>query len=660
MDITQPQGSKSPKQRKNQQGKTSQSSNPTGIAAVKQPRTSAAKPEEQTDCIPDTPQSQPSECAKEDVKSKGKSNDVKETTPPGEPSTNKADSMAPSTGSRKPSTETEDLKDFGKSILEALNLLGEKDAEQANEEYQKLIQQQKRIFAEISREAINHWEKNNDSKTKECPDAYLQEDSNPLAKSLKEVYKKDKNKALQAMAEHRRIKSLLETFGVRRKHVTQVDVSKQQTNPTEQKDTNQLKGHNGDGNGKESATTDDKSSTNESDKTSNDGQRGDKPHSGIITPDGYTLISCKELETMRYELQNQRESIEELTSRLSAIASNRLKEGNPNIADLSDKNRPTKLGECFASLYDDEWSEALEEIGEKDTDDDDEEDLKSIQKLLDVVKLAYKFCGDEATAQLHKIANGMKDAVSLAPSVNNNTTQDKKSNPPTGNKTEIKTAKTEPKTGAGSPSPNRTAGSPNNSTNLQATGKAVKPLNKAVDGKPGQQGKPSDVQKTKVSGAAPESTRSPTPTGTKDAGVKDEKAKEEANQIESETWSFALRSAQSFRKETALNVVPQIKQLFKDFYIKEMKLESASSLSAAMDKYIDRCVELIWLMSVQDPPMEIKWVENGARSDTNYFKFYQSKGKMVKQCVWPAVFLSAQGGIVSKGAIIGMAPPKDT
>ena len=32
---------------------------------------------------------------------------------------------------------------------------------------------------------------------------------------------------------------------------------------------------------------------------------------------------------------------------------------NPDIADLSDPYRPTKIAEMFSQLYDDEWSDAF-------------------------------------------------------------------------------------------------------------------------------------------------------------------------------------------------------------------------------------------------------------------------------------------------------------
>ena len=42
--------------------------------------------------------------------------------------------------------------------------------------------------------------------------------------------------------------------------------------------------------------------------------------------------------------------------------SSRLRDGNPNVVDLSDQNRPNKLGEQFSELYDNQWTNAFEAI----------------------------------------------------------------------------------------------------------------------------------------------------------------------------------------------------------------------------------------------------------------------------------------------------------
>ena len=51
--------------------------------------------------------------------------------------------------------------------------------------------------------------------------------------------------------------------------------------------------------------------------------------------------------------------------RVSALASQLLKPGNPDIADISDRNRPTRLAEDFKNLYDDEWTDAFEYMTEE-------------------------------------------------------------------------------------------------------------------------------------------------------------------------------------------------------------------------------------------------------------------------------------------------------
>ena len=47
---------------------------------------------------------------------------------------------------------------------------------------------------------------------------------------------------------------------------------------------------------------------------------------------------------------------------MSKLAGDRQVDDNPDITDLSDKNRPTKLGEVFSELYDNEWANAFEEL----------------------------------------------------------------------------------------------------------------------------------------------------------------------------------------------------------------------------------------------------------------------------------------------------------
>lgn len=70
--------------------------------------------------------------------------------------------------------------------------------------------------------------------------------------------------------------------------------------------------------------------------------------------------------------------------RLSSFASKQLTTNNPNIADLSDRNRPTKLGEKFEQLYDNEWSEAFEYLKGIPMEED-----QILQTLVDISRVNY-------------------------------------------------------------------------------------------------------------------------------------------------------------------------------------------------------------------------------------------------------------------------------
>lgn len=67
--------------------------------------------------------------------------------------------------------------------------------------------------------------------------------------------------------------------------------------------------------------------------------------------------------------------------RLSKLAGDNLTYNNPNIADLSDKKRPTKLAEEFSELYDNEWTEAFEDVPIEDED----QKIKFMLELLKVI-----------------------------------------------------------------------------------------------------------------------------------------------------------------------------------------------------------------------------------------------------------------------------------
>lgn len=120
------------------------------------------------------------------------------------------------------------------------------------------------------------------------------------------------------------------------------------------------------------------------------------------------VIPRKSYEELQNELVEKIKQIDELTSRLSKFASQQLTAGNPNIADLSDKHRPTKIGEFYSELYDNEWSEAFEVIKALEypntTEDPDTEYFEEVLRILkNILMAAYKFSAERTEKHLKDI-----------------------------------------------------------------------------------------------------------------------------------------------------------------------------------------------------------------------------------------------------------------
>ena len=71
----------------------------------------------------------------------------------------------------------------------------------------------------------------------------------------------------------------------------------------------------------------------------------------------------------------------------------------------------------------------------------------------------------------------------------------------------------------------------------------------------------------------------------------------------------------------------------------------------AVTEYVEKCVELCWLMAIQSPPVAIddnveKYKKQ--RFDDRRFKPYTKKGQVIDYVVWPMLSISG-GGMLGKG-----------
>lgn len=105
-----------------------------------------------------------------------------------------------------------------------------------------------------------------------------------------------------------------------------------------------------------------------------------------------------------------------------------------------------------------------------------------------------------------------------------------------------------------------------------------------------------------------------------------------------------------FRNSRKVECNETIKNAIKEFNTEVLsKLNHKDKDNPAVIAYASRCIEALWLMAIQDPPMTIDWPKENSKFDSGVYKEYCRKGQYVKLPVWPAVYLHKNGPLVNKG-----------
>ncbi|KAK3607021.1 hypothetical protein CHS0354_020447 [Potamilus streckersoni] len=82
-----------------------------------------------------------------------------------------------------------------------------------------------------------------------------------------------------------------------------------------------------------------------------------------------------------------------------------------------------------------------------------------------------------------------------------------------------------------------------------------------------------------------------------------------------------------------------------------------NKLGKKLSAFVSSSVEIVWFMSIQDPPLCLQWIEdkdNQTEFDTDKYRFYTTSGKYVEYCVWPLLLLYDKGPILAKGIAQGI------
>ncbi|KAL3879301.1 hypothetical protein ACJMK2_031602 [Sinanodonta woodiana] len=132
----------------------------------------------------------------------------------------------------------------------------------------------------------------------------------------------------------------------------------------------------------------------------------------------------KSLKEMGRTLSQEKETVSDLQNRLSKLAGDLLTHENTNITDLSDPNRPIKLSETYSEIYDNEWTDAFEELTGRGLTD-----ILAIKKLRDMLLCSLRKCRDVTWARYQTLKSTMStvDICEVLPSAKDFTESEEKS-----------------------------------------------------------------------------------------------------------------------------------------------------------------------------------------------------------------------------------------
>ncbi|XP_052794308.1 uncharacterized protein LOC128227634 isoform X1 [Mya arenaria] len=244
-------------------------------------------------------------------------------------------------------------------------------------------------------------------------------------------------------------------------------------------------------------------------------------------------IFQKKLQDANLELLDLKQELEDTKTRLSKLMGEKLTDKNPNIADLSDKNRPTKLAERYSELYDSQWTDAFDCLNNW------HDEATTIKHLSDILKNAMRFCSLEAQNQMKTLQKQLMFSASVP---------------------DCKMPRT------------------------------------------------------------------------------------------------IIKSLQDCRKSLGEQTGRAVFQK----YVESLQNGAPTCMELKVLPYLQECIQLSWLMCIQDPPVVLSPdVTHGANFDTDFYKAYTKSGPLVDYVVWPALCLHEKGPLLCKGIAQGSGGKKE-
>ncbi|VDI37709.1 Hypothetical predicted protein [Mytilus galloprovincialis] len=111
-----------------------------------------------------------------------------------------------------------------------------------------------------------------------------------------------------------------------------------------------------------------------------------------------------------------------------------------------------------------------------------------------------------------------------------------------------------------------------------------------------------------------------------------------------------MRELKRIRKAEHAQTIVHATQKFKDGDILRNPKYNYRH-SQEIEAFVNSIVEVLWLMSIQDPPMTLGWPQPNDVFNEAIYMPYKKQGSIVKHAVWPAVYLHEKGPLIKKGYV---------
>ncbi|KAJ8297747.1 hypothetical protein KUTeg_024278 [Tegillarca granosa] len=122
--------------------------------------------------------------------------------------------------------------------------------------------------------------------------------------------------------------------------------------------------------------------------------------------------------------------------------------------------------------------------------------------------------------------------------------------------------------------------------------------------------------------------------------------KEECKQLKDMLKLAGVRTSKGLNQDMAIKSVhdPKLRKVMETY-------------KDVTEKFTKQCLEICWLMAVQDPQVVLHWgsLKEGSSINSDHFKCFTRSGTLLEYVVWPAMLLHKDGPFLSKGIVQPLA-----